>query len=333
MRKSTSIFLLLAAAGLVGCPGSTTGHDSGPNPGHDSGTPADDTGVDSGRVGMDSGPVTGTDVPIASVVNGSAADHPQDMTGLVTHVTGDLVALTPRLFQSQSQTSMRCLFAIWVGTAAGGDYSGIEVTETFLPATGNTCFTEPAHMIPDSVAIGDSITNLTGHYLNFCPSGSSCPSFTSEEIDVTNGTFTVGGHGSAPTATMVSIADVTGQPGMPLTAGTRSLALQGALVTLTGVIQTDPPRMGSAPGGNNYVMAVAATGTTTPLMHVRVATYGGVGCQRATLTTLGAGGTVGNVTGVLQYSFGQWVIVVRQSSDLPSVMCSDAGPSAPDAGV
>ncbi len=330
MRKTTTIFLLLAAAGLLGCPTSSA-HDSGPVTGHDSGPPGVDTGVDSGpATGMDSGPVTGTDVPIASVVDASASDHPADSA--IIHVTGNLVALSPRLFVSQSTSSMRCLFEIWVGTSAGGDHSGIEVTESFLPTGTNTCFTEPAHIIPDTIMIGDAVTNLTGKFLNYCPSGSSCPANTSQELDVTTGTFTVGASGSDPTATTVDISDIAGTM---LSVGPRGMALQGALVTIqNAVIAPESASVHGAPSATNHnVMTVSATGTTTPVIHIQVSKYPGVGCQRTQLIGAADGTTVGSITGMLQYSFGQWTIQPRRSSDLPSVMCADGGAGAPDAGL
>jgi hypothetical protein len=318
----TTTLVLLAAVALTGCP-SNPARDAGSNPGNDSGVDAAVVpGVDTGVPGMDSGPVTGTDVPIASVVNAAAADHPAD--GTTVHVTGNLVALSSRLFISQSTTSMRCLFAIWVGTAAGGDNSAIEVTESFLPAGSNSCFDEPAHNISDTVMIGDAITTLTGRFINFCPSGSACPANTSQELDVTAGTFTAGSHSADPTATPVSISDVAGTM---LMVGPRGMALQNALVTISGTVIVTPPSM-----TNHNVMAVAATGTTMPVMYIQVSKYPGVGCQRTALTAMTAGATVGNITGVLTYSFGQWTIQPRQSSDIPGIMCADAGAGG-DAGL
>ncbi len=328
MRTKTPLFLLVAAS-LVGCPTNTVMHDAATPP-TDTNVTLVDTGVppvDTGSPGMDSA-IAATDVPIASVVDGAAADHPADGTRI--HVTGSLVALTSRLFISQSTTSMRCLFAIWVGTSAGGDHSGIQVTESFLPAGANTCFTEPAHVIPDTVMIGDSVTTLTGAFKNFCPAMTSCPANTSEELDVSSGALTVGAHVGDPTSTMVSIADVTG---MALTNGPRSLALQGALVTLTGTVISVPPSSASTGPGAHNVMSVAATGTTTPTMAIQVSKYPGVGCQRMVLQAMTAGATVGNITGVLQYSFGRWTIQPRRSGDFPSIMCPDGGAAAVDAGM
>lgn len=317
MRTKTPFMFLLVALGLLGCPTNNTQRDSGGTPPNDANTGGVDMGVTPGMdSGVDAATVTATDVPIASVVNASATDHPMD--GSTIHVTGNLVALTPRLFISQSTTSMRCLFAIWVGTSAGGDNSSIEVTESFLPAGSNTCFTEPAHVIPDTAMIGDSITTVTGRFINFCPSGSSCPPNTSQELDVTSGTFTVGAHSGDPTATTATIAEITG---MGLTLGSRSMALQNALVHITGTVIVDPPTM-----ANHNVMTVAATGTTTPIMPIQISKYPGVTCQRTELSTMAAGATVGEITGVLTYSFGQWTIQPRQASDLPGVPCTmDAG--------
>lgn len=316
MRKTQPFLFLLALVSLTGCPGNNTQRDTGTIPPNDTGVPPVDMGTGGMDSGTDAGSIAATDVPIASVVNGAASDHPAD--GSTIHVTGSLVALTPRLFLSQSSTSMRCLFAIWVGTAAGGDYSGVEVTETFLPSGTNSCFDEPAHMIPDSVMIGDSITTVTGRFINFCPSGSSCPPNTAQELDVTSGAFTVGTHSGDPTATTATIAEVAG---MGLTLGTRSMALQGAVVRIAGTVIVELPS-----AANHNVMMVAATGTTTPVMPIEVSKYPGVTCQRSELMTRTVGATVGDVTGVLTYSFGQWVLQPRQSADMPGVPCTmDAG--------
>lgn len=323
MRKTSPVLLLLVAASLTGCP-------SNAHP--DSGTPGNDAyvapGVDTGVPDMDSGgtPDSGvppTDISLASLVNPSAADHPTNPAGLLFNVTGDLVALTPRLFISQSTTTMRCTFATWVGTQAGGDYSGIEVVDSFIPASGMDCFSSPAHNIPDSVQIGDAVTTLVGDFSNYCP-GSNCPANTSQEMNVTSGTFTVGSHVGDPTSTTVQVSDVAG---VMLEVGTRGIQLQGAVVTLENLEIVELPTM-----TNHNVMAVAAAGTTTPVMHIQVSKYSGVGCQRATLATMAVGDNVGNITGVLQYSFNQWTIQIRQSSDMPNVMCSDAGTGV-DAGL
>jgi hypothetical protein len=221
------------------------------------------------------------------------------------------------MFVSQSTTSNRCLFEVWVGTAAGGDNSGIQVTES-LDAPVDGCFTIPAGHIPDTINIGDALTNLTGRFINFCPSGSACPANTAQELDVTNGMFVVGAAGPAPTATSVMISDIAGTG---LSVGPRGLALQGALVQITNTVIVDPPS-----AANHNVMTVAAMGTTTPLMPIQISKYNGVTCQRNQLAAMTAGASVGDITGMLQYSFGQWTIQPRYGEDLPGVVCMvDAG--------
>jgi hypothetical protein len=320
MRKTSPVLLLLLVAlGLGGCPTNTQ---------RDSGTPPNDAntgGVDMGTPEMDSGggtPDTGippTSVSIASIVNPAAADHPAP--GAIVSVTGPMVALTTRLLSSTSTTTGRCTFSAWVGTAGGGDFSGVQVVDSFIPAAGMDCFSAPAQHIPDTLMIGDSVTAVIGDFSNYCP-GSNCPANTAQELNVTSGTFTVGAHSGDPTSTTVAISDIAG---VALEVGARGAALQGAVVTIQDVEIVDPPRAGVAPAGNNNVMTVAAAGTTTPVMHIQVSKYSGVGCQRMVLAAGAAGDSVGDITGVLQYSFNQWTIQVRQSSDLPSIMCADAG--------
>jgi hypothetical protein len=277
---------------------------------------------------MDAGPVAATDVPLASVVNGSAADHPDD--GTTVHLSDSLVALTPRLV---APSGTACNSSIWVGTVAGGDFSGIQVFESFTPTGSNTCFNETAHLLPQTIAIGDTITNVTGRYINFCPSGSSCPPFTAQEMmvgsSIAGSMFAVGAHGTAPTATTVAIGDIAGAG---LTFGDRSLALQGAVVTIENVeIATD----GVPSDANHDVMTVVATGTTTPSIQIQISKYPGVGCQRTTLEAATAGFAVGDITGVLQYSFGNWTIQPRGSSDFSNAsLCTmDGGVADVDAGT
>lgn len=301
---------------LAGCPAPapTPPRDAAPTP--DTTVPPTDMGP------MDAFVVpTGTPTPIASVVNAAAADHPASMTNVI--VTGSLVALTTRLFISQSTTSHHCLFAIWVGTAAGGDYSGIEVTDSFLPATGMDCFTTPAHVIPAMVNIGDTVTTLSGQFQNFCPAMSTCPANTSQELSVTNGSFVVGAAGATPMATTVTIDQINGTG---TTLGARDMALQGALVTIVNtVVQVDPLH------SNHDVMMVSTAAAPSVRMPINVSKYMGVSAQRAFLCTATSGSTVGSITGVLQYSFGQWVIQPRQASDLPGIMSSTDAGVCPDA--
>lgn len=316
MRTTSTLIFLALATALAGCPSNAVTRNDAGGGGTDTGVPPSDMGPqpDTGMPGTDSG-TPATSVSLTNLVNPSATDHPAD--GTVVNVTGSMVALTPRLFISQSTTSMNCLFAMWVGTPGGGDYSGIEVTDSFAPDASGDCFMSPAHVIPDTVMIGDTITALNGRFQNYCPSGSTCPPNTSQELSVSFGTLTVGAPGSAPTATTVSISDIAGMG----TSGARSIALQGALVRLTGTVVQDPPT-----ATNHNVMLVSAMGGATPTMPINVSKYSGVGCQRTQLTTATAGTTVGDITGVLQYSFGQWVIQPRQAADLPGVVCAvDAG--------
>ena len=265
--------------------------------------------------GMDSGPV-GTPVTIAQLVNAADPAHPADATTVT--VTGPVVALSPRLFISQSMTSGRCLFAIWVGTAAGGDYSGIEVVDSFAPMAGMDCFTTPPNLIPNTVLIGDAITTLAGRFMNFCPAGATCPTDTAQEISAT--AFAVGAAGPPPTATDVAVADIAG---MGTTLGPRNMALQGALVHLTGAV------LQVAPSAANFnVMMVSDGASSAPTIGINISRYVGVGCQRTALSAMTAGAAVGDITGLLAFSFGQWVIQPRQGADLPGVLCAaaDAGP-------
>ena len=67
-------------------------------------------------------------------------------------------------------------------------------------------------------------------------------------------------------------------------------------------------------------------------MIISVTKYSGVGCQRTVLASTAAGSNIGDVTGLLQYSFGQWILQPRQPSDLPGIVCATDG-GVPDAGA
>jgi hypothetical protein len=243
--------------------------------------------------------------------------HPSFNTNV--SVTGTLVALSPRLFISQSTTTGRCVFAVWVGTTAGGDFSGIEVIDSFLPPGGATgdCFMAPPNVLPDTVAIGSAVTVLSGIYDEFCPTGSTCPASTAEQIEVTSGTFTISGMAAVPSPSDATAADVTG---MGTTLGPRDMALQGSLVRLTGATLQDPPTT-----ANHNVMLVSTGTGATPTMAVSVTKYSGVGCQRTLLAAMTPGTSLGDVTGLLQFSFGQWILQPRTPSDFPTVVCATDG--------
>jgi hypothetical protein len=327
MRTTVAFLFSFLLLSLTGCPAPAAPHDAAVTY-TDMNVVPNDTNSDATSTGMDAGHVvTGTPITLANLVN--PATSPTNGMAPNTRVTvqltdTNLVALTPRLFISQSTTSMHCLFAIWVGTPAGGAHSGIEVTDSFLPTPGMDCFQTPPHVIPDPVNIGDSVTMLAGDFEDYCPStGGACPTNTSQELSVSSGTFVVGGAGATPTATTVQISDITGTG---TTLGPMCMNLQGAVVTIPNtVVVMDPEH------SNHDVMMVAAMGTTTPTMAVDISKYSGVGAQRAILCNATAGQTVGSVTGVLQYSFGQWIIQVRQASDLPGLASGTDAGACPDA--
>ncbi|MFO0686988.1 MAG: hypothetical protein U0234_33295 [Sandaracinus sp.] len=325
MRNTTIFFTLLAATALSGCPGNNTARDGGGG-GTDTNVPREDTGIppeDTGTGGTDSG-TPATDVPLASVVNASAADHPAD--GTTIHITGDLVALSRTYVDPQ--TSGRCLGFAWIGTLAGGDHSGIEIVEQYDPDTGSTCFDTPPHVIPN-LHIGDAITNLVGRFANFCPSGSACPPNTAQELIVTTGTVTAGTSAGDPVATDVTVAEIAATGISP---APRDMALQNALVHLTDVVIGPTENNADAPNGTNHnIMGVVQTGSTTPIMRIEMSAYPGVSCQRTQLTT--AGQTVGDITGLLHFSFGEWRIQPRVGEDLPGITCTDAGTGGVDAGM
>ena len=329
MNRSITLFCGICLI-VAGCTGSNTN-----TPANDAGVTTNDTGVtttDLGTSGGDSSVITSTSLPIATITNPSASGHPTN-SSIVSFSDTNLVALSPRLFISQSTTSHKCLFAAWVGTSTGGANSAIEVIDSFAPPANpdggvGDCFTAPANVIPDTLVVGQAITALTGQYEEYCPTGSTCPTGASAELSVgTGGVFTAGATGqTVPSPTVVHVTDVNGVGATP---ASMDVALQGSLVEIDGAMITNPTTFTS----NHYNMTITDATSGSATMIVSVSKFSGVTCQRATLAAEAANANIGNVIGVLQFSFGSWVIQVVQASGLPSVACASLdGGVASDAG-
>ncbi len=262
-------------------------------------------------------------VTMASLADPAAPGHPSPGT-VVTLADIDLVALSPRVLISGPGTTGTCAYALWVGTSAGGDFSGVEVFETVRvgPTDGGAaaCFAPGVHgVIPEVIAIGDAIGTLRGRADDYCASGMVCPAGAARELNLDGGLGTLvlsGGSRAVPPPALVSITDINGTGATP---APRDLALQNTLVRVQGAV------MQAAPTALNHDDMVITTTAGGPGIPVAVARYIGVGCQRTALAALPAGSSVGEVTGVLEFTFGAWLIQPRQASDLPAIVCGDGG--------
>lgn len=273
-------------------------------------------------------------VSMAVLTNPAAAGHPA-VASVVTLSDTNLVALSPRIFISGPSTTGTCSFAVWIGTSAGGDFSAAEAFESVRAGAGDggqpDCFARGVGgVIPADVAIGDTIGALRGKLDVYCPRGSTCPAGASLELDVAasvGGLVTVSGHGgSVPAPTVVHVADINGTG---TTLAPRDLALQNALVQINGAILRTAP---SAASHDNMLVADTA-GASAPGMNVVVSKYRGVTCQRTLLGAAAPGFAVGTVIGILEYSFGNWEIQPRQTSDLSGATCAASDAGVTDSGV
>lgn len=340
LSRSYGLSLILPILGAAGCRGgempapdvlvSDTASDSTNRSDvqGDSPLPVDATGTDVAQAdvtptdarAMDAG--TGG-VTMAVLTNPAAAGHPAPNS--IVSVSDALVALTPRFFVSQSMTTHKCLFSAWVGTSAGGAFSAIELVESIMPPTGATdCFGPPATVgvIPQRLAIGDTIQGLRGQYENFCPMGMTCPTGTTAEmaVDATHmGQVAMTGSGGVvPSPTSVMVTDVNGTGATP---APMDLSLQNTLVRISGGFMQIAPTT-----ANHDAMSVSQSATAgSPVMLIEVSKFTGASGVRTTLAGLPVGSPVGDITGVLNYSFGNWVIQLRQAADISGVMRADGG--------
>ncbi len=279
------------------------------------------TATDAGTTHRDAGSLT---TSMATLTNPAAAGHPASGT-VVTLADTNLVALSPRLFISGPSTTGACAYAAWIGTSTGGDFSAVELFESLPAGVGDggspDCFARSVvGVIPADLAVGDTFGLVRGKVNAYCPRGSTCPTGTSLEFEVAaagGGALSVTGHrGAVPAPTVVRVSDINGT-GVTLAA--RDLALQNALVQINGAL------LRTAPSTANHDTMIVGDSSGDAGVPVSVARYRGVTCQRTLLGAAAPGFSVGTVLGILQYSFGNWSIQLRQDTDLPGVTCSGDG--------
>ena len=257
---------------------------------------------------------------IAQLQNRADAMHPASGTRVTVDQAG-MVALTSRvLVGSAMPSSGSCRFAIWVGAAASGEFTAIQVQELITLPAGMSCFDLPVGKISDAFAPGDTVTSIdNATYNEFCagPAGSmmgACTDFEQSNIFL-GGTATLvrGAAGSAPTGTVVPMSDLVAAGGAP---GARAVALEGGLLSVENVqIRATPDGMFS-----RYSAYLPAAPTVE--LDVLVSNFPATRCVRDHFTSLAMGTTaVPRLTGVLLPNFGRWTLRVRSEADVGGLTC------------
>jgi hypothetical protein len=267
------------------------------------------------------------DIPPASVVtieqiqNATAVGHPAVASRVTVNQTG-MVALTPRVVigSATGGTSATCRFGIWVGAAVSGDYTAIHVQELIaLPAGTTSCFDLPDGKISSAFAPGDTVTSINdATYTEFC-AGPTTPPVPCTPFEQSNiflgGTATIvrGAAGTAPTGTIVPIADLAAAAGAP---GTRALALEGGLLTVENA------QIKSTPDGAYSRYSAFLASAPTVELDVIVSNFPATACVRTAFTALATGTTtVATITGVLVPNYGRWGLRIRNETDVAGVTC------------
>jgi hypothetical protein len=260
-------------------------------------------------------------VTIEQIQNRAAAGHPTSGDRVSVTQAG-MVALTSRVLVGSASggTAMSCRFAVWVGAAVSGDFTAIQVQEIIPLPTGTTsCFdVEPGRISPD-FAPGDVVTSINdATYNEFCagpmPAPSPCTNFEQSNIFL-GGSATIvrGAAGTAPTGTVVALSDLVGAAGA---AGTRSVALEGGLLTVEDV------QIGSRLDGTFMQYFARLPGAPTVELDILVSNFPETACVRTALTGYVAGSTtVPGITGVLLPNFGRWTLRVRGPDDVEGLVC------------
>jgi hypothetical protein len=239
----------------------------------------------------------------------------------------DLVALTPRILVGSS-TGTSCRFVVWIGKAAGGDFRGVQVQELLDRGTATSCFAVTPGKIPGTVAPGDTVTAVEGTYSEFCagPTGGDptmCRAFEQTQIFVggTSGKLTLGGAGTTPTATSVTVANLVKDAAGA--EGPRALALEGTLVRVTNV-----KVLQELSGTFKATLVVDAGDTTSSRkLEIQISNFINTNCVRTYFADQ-EGLSVGSITGILVPDFGRWKIRIRDEKDVSGVICAtDAGTS------
>jgi hypothetical protein len=285
---------------------------------------------DGGTTPMDGGVVPST-VTVAQLQNITDPAHP--MTGARISVSQtDLVALTGRTLIGSSSASS-CRFAVWVGTATGGDHSAIQVQELVERGAASNCFDAMlVRKIPDTIQPGARVTAITNAtYNEFCAGPSGAPAGMCRNFEQSNiflggtATITFMGMGTVPTPVDVTVP-VVGQNAMAMV-GTRTLALEGSLIRVRNV-RVNATTTTTEAGSMFTTVSIADPADATRNLEVLISNFPRTSCAR-TFFSMQNGMSVGSITGVLVPDFGVWKIRLRNESDVEGLTCTTGDAGAP----
>jgi hypothetical protein len=254
--------------------------------------------------------------------------HPANNTRVNLEDT-DLVALTPRVLIG-SATASSCRFAVWVGKASGGDFSGIQVQELVDRGSASNCFDMSlVRKIPANITVGTRITSVVNaNYNEFCagPSGTNpgmCRNYEQSQLFLGAATAAINtmGMGTVPTPSDVTVAMIGQTSGGML--GPRTLVLEGTLVRVRNVRVTTT--MSSNDGGMTFTtVTVADPMDPTHTLDVQISNFPRTACTRDYFNRINGMNT--SVTGILVPDFGVWKIRLRNENDVEGLDCTtDAG--------
>lgn len=294
--------------------------------------PGDDVPTAPSDGGMDGGGAT--NVTLRQLQDITDPAHPM-ARARVNLVQSDLVALTGRIVTG-SASADPCRFSVWVGTAAGGDFGGIQVQETVPRGSASNCFDAMlVRKIPMDIAPGTRITSvMDASFGEFCagPTGQNpamCRNYELTNIFLGAATSAINtmGPGTVPTPLDVTVAAV-GQDAMG-GLGMRTLALEGTLIRIpmANVRVTTTVQDGGASFTNAYL--VDPTDATRSI-EVQISNFTRTTCVRNFFASRN-GMSVGAVTGILNPDFGVWKIRVRNEMDIQGVDCNTDGGTPMDA--
>lgn len=276
--------------------------------------PGVDTPNPVGRDGGMDGGIVAREVTVRQLQDIADPMHPAPSTR-VSVTQPDLIALTGRLLIGSATADM-CRFAVWVGTAAGGDFSGIQVQEVFPRGVATSCFNAMPQKISDTITPGTRVQVIDATYGEFCGAAMQnmmCRDFEQSQIFLGGrAMLTTMGMGMAPTPAMATAAEI-GQTAAPMI-GTRTLALEGTLVRLSNV------RINAviADGGFTNV-TVNDPGDATRTVAIQITNFPNTGCTRTHFNTNNGMNTT--VTGILVPDFGKWSLRLRNENDVLGLTC------------
>jgi hypothetical protein len=285
-----------------------------------------------GGTGMDA--AMAQTVTLAMLQDITNANHPA-ANARVTLEQSDLVALTGRVLIGSS-TASSCRFAVWVGTAAGGDFGGIQVQELVDRGAASNCFDASlVRKIPMDIAPGTRITSVANaNFGEFCagPAGGSagmCRNYEQSQLFLGAMTAAINtmGAGTAPTPLEVTVPNVGQTSGGML--GTRTLALEGTLIRVNNVRVTTTTTTND--GGSSFTTVnIADPMDATRTLEVQISNFTRTACTRNYFNSIN-GMTASSITGILVPDFGVWKIRLRNEMDVAGLDCATDGGTGSDA--